>query len=246
MSFRPVRVSTQMLWEKVHVDIGGAAVSTRIGSGRCSINVVPCSPSLGHLSPVRGTESARGGCSQRGPRNPTFQTVDESHSHSLEAELLNITVLSLILKWVANYGLKKLKLEISRYIGPICAHQDRRTPAAATSCSVLPSVEVNVSLSRGFVAPPRLLLCVLLPQRVLGTSPCGCTTVASVLPVNCPPLRGAAGREEETQTPLGRQGNPSGCLRPHSGVRRAHRSEAGKQRWCLTSRPRPLVLTTAV
>ncbi|XP_019505469.1 PREDICTED: von Willebrand factor A domain-containing protein 3A isoform X2 [Hipposideros armiger] len=47
-------------------------------------------------------------------------------------------------EWVANYGLKKLKLEISRHIGPNCTHQKSgRTPAAAKACSVLPSVEVN-------------------------------------------------------------------------------------------------------
>ncbi|XP_045398716.1 von Willebrand factor A domain-containing protein 3A [Lemur catta] len=47
-------------------------------------------------------------------------------------------------EWVANYGLKKLKLEISRCLGPSCAHQkSARRSASAKSCSVFPSIEVN-------------------------------------------------------------------------------------------------------
>ncbi|XP_036081849.1 von Willebrand factor A domain-containing protein 3A isoform X3 [Rousettus aegyptiacus] len=47
-------------------------------------------------------------------------------------------------EWVANFGLKKLKMDISRRIGPNCTHQRSAwSPAAAKHCSVLPSVEVN-------------------------------------------------------------------------------------------------------
>ncbi|XP_045632443.1 von Willebrand factor A domain-containing protein 3A isoform X2 [Ursus americanus] len=47
-------------------------------------------------------------------------------------------------EWVANYGLKKLKMEISRYMGPSCTHQ-KSVPglASAKYCSVLPSIEIN-------------------------------------------------------------------------------------------------------
>ncbi|KAF3814206.1 hypothetical protein GH733_017822 [Mirounga leonina] len=58
--------------------------------------------------------------------------------------LPKIIVLSFILKWVANYGLKKLKMEISRYMGPSCAHQKSvQGLASAKYCSILPSVEIN-------------------------------------------------------------------------------------------------------
>nr|XP_012645566.1 von Willebrand factor A domain-containing protein 3A isoform X1 [Microcebus murinus]XP_012645567.1 von Willebrand factor A domain-containing protein 3A isoform X1 [Microcebus murinus]XP_012645568.1 von Willebrand factor A domain-containing protein 3A isoform X1 [Microcebus murinus] len=47
-------------------------------------------------------------------------------------------------EWVANYGLKKLKLEISRYLGSCCAHQkSAQISASAKYCSVFPSIEVN-------------------------------------------------------------------------------------------------------
>ncbi|XP_075384231.1 von Willebrand factor A domain-containing protein 3A [Tenrec ecaudatus] len=47
-------------------------------------------------------------------------------------------------EWVANYGLKKLKLEISRYIGPRCTHpRSAQGSASAKHCSVFPSVEIN-------------------------------------------------------------------------------------------------------
>ncbi|XP_012500395.1 PREDICTED: von Willebrand factor A domain-containing protein 3A [Propithecus coquereli] len=47
-------------------------------------------------------------------------------------------------EWVANYGLKKLKLEISRCLGPSCAHQkSARRSASAKYCSAFPSIEVN-------------------------------------------------------------------------------------------------------
>ncbi|XP_008572457.1 PREDICTED: von Willebrand factor A domain-containing protein 3A, partial [Galeopterus variegatus] len=47
-------------------------------------------------------------------------------------------------EWIANYGLRKLKMEISRCIGPNCAHQklaQRSTPGK--HCSLFPSIEVN-------------------------------------------------------------------------------------------------------
>ncbi|XP_014652682.1 PREDICTED: von Willebrand factor A domain-containing protein 3A [Ceratotherium simum simum] len=47
-------------------------------------------------------------------------------------------------EWVANYGLKKLKMEISRYIGPKCTHQkSAQRSASAKYCSVFPSTEIN-------------------------------------------------------------------------------------------------------
>ncbi|XP_004373512.1 von Willebrand factor A domain-containing protein 3A [Trichechus manatus latirostris] len=47
-------------------------------------------------------------------------------------------------EWVANYGLKKLKMEISRHIGPSCTHQKTgQGSASAKHCSVFPSVEIN-------------------------------------------------------------------------------------------------------
>lgn len=153
--------------------------------------------------------------------------VDESDSRSLKPDLLKITVLSFILKWVANYGLKKLKLELSRHIGPNCTHQKSgRMPAAAKTCSVLPSVEVNVSWNfviLSSLASSQLQLRLITPHK--------CTHQGFFLPAHChpPALSGAGVRAEEMQNPVGRQVNPSGCLRPHSGLRRAHRSETQKQ-----------------
>ncbi|XP_057605312.1 von Willebrand factor A domain-containing protein 3A [Hippopotamus amphibius kiboko] len=47
-------------------------------------------------------------------------------------------------EWVANYGLKKLKMEISRYLGPNCTHQKSiHTSATAKYCSVFPSTEIH-------------------------------------------------------------------------------------------------------
>ncbi|KAM6166301.1 LOW QUALITY PROTEIN: von Willebrand factor A domain-containing protein 3A [Erethizon dorsatum] len=45
-------------------------------------------------------------------------------------------------EWVANYGLKKLKMEISRCLGPNCTHQ-KSTQNSAKYCSVFPSIEIN-------------------------------------------------------------------------------------------------------
>ncbi|KAM5227714.1 von Willebrand factor A domain-containing protein 3A [Ctenodactylus gundi] len=45
-------------------------------------------------------------------------------------------------EWVANYGLKKLKMEISRCFGPNCTHQ-KSAQWSAKHCSVFPSVEIN-------------------------------------------------------------------------------------------------------
>ncbi|XP_023979382.2 von Willebrand factor A domain-containing protein 3A [Physeter macrocephalus] len=47
-------------------------------------------------------------------------------------------------EWVANYGLKKLKMEISRYLGPKCTNQKSiQTSASARYCSIFPSIEIN-------------------------------------------------------------------------------------------------------
>ncbi|XP_025772437.1 LOW QUALITY PROTEIN: von Willebrand factor A domain-containing protein 3A [Puma concolor] len=47
-------------------------------------------------------------------------------------------------EWVANYGLKKLRMEISRYIGPSCTHQkSARGLPSAKYCNILPSIEIN-------------------------------------------------------------------------------------------------------
>ncbi|KAM6155214.1 von Willebrand factor A domain-containing protein 3A [Rhynchocyon petersi] len=47
-------------------------------------------------------------------------------------------------EWISNYGLKKMKMELNRHIGPHCTHQKSvRGSAASKYCSVLPSVEVN-------------------------------------------------------------------------------------------------------
>ncbi|XP_035877287.1 von Willebrand factor A domain-containing protein 3A isoform X2 [Phyllostomus discolor] len=47
-------------------------------------------------------------------------------------------------EWVANYGLKKLKMGISSLIGPKCAHQKSvQRLAAVKYCSIFPSIEVN-------------------------------------------------------------------------------------------------------
>ncbi|GAB5582999.1 von Willebrand factor A domain-containing protein 3A [Prionailurus iriomotensis] len=46
--------------------------------------------------------------------------------------------------WVANYGLKKLRMEISRYIGPSCTHQkSAQGLTSAKYCNILPSIEIN-------------------------------------------------------------------------------------------------------
>lgn len=47
-------------------------------------------------------------------------------------------------EWIANYGLRKLKMQISRYIGPICTHQkSAQRLASAKYCSNFPSIEIN-------------------------------------------------------------------------------------------------------
>lgn len=51
-----------------------------------------------------------------------------------------------ILKWIATCGLKKLKLELSKCLGPSCRCQKLAHRAvSAKHCSVIPSVEINVS-----------------------------------------------------------------------------------------------------
>uniref|UniRef100_A0A2K5KIF4 von Willebrand factor A domain containing 3A n=1 Tax=Cercocebus atys TaxID=9531 RepID=A0A2K5KIF4_CERAT len=47
-------------------------------------------------------------------------------------------------EWMAKYGLKKLKLEISRCMGPNCTHQKSgQRSASAKHCSIFPSVEIR-------------------------------------------------------------------------------------------------------
>nr|XP_054098649.1 von Willebrand factor A domain-containing protein 3A isoform X4 [Callithrix jacchus] len=47
-------------------------------------------------------------------------------------------------EWVAKYGLKKLKLEISRCMGPNCTHQKSgQRSSSARHCSIFPSIEIH-------------------------------------------------------------------------------------------------------
>ncbi|MEJ1273892.1 von Willebrand factor A domain containing 3A [Cricetulus griseus] len=50
-----------------------------------------------------------------------------------------------ILKWIATCGLKKLKLELSKCLGPNCRHQKsaQRQIAPAKHCTLFPSVEIK-------------------------------------------------------------------------------------------------------
>ncbi|KAF6272538.1 von Willebrand factor A domain containing 3A [Rhinolophus ferrumequinum] len=71
-------------------------------------------------------------------------------------------------EWVANYGLKKLKLELSRHIGPNCTHQKSgRTPAAAKTCSILPSVEVNGTVRHIHWTPREIEAYITCLQKVI-------------------------------------------------------------------------------
>lgn len=103
--------------------------------------------------------------------------VDESDHHSFKPLLPKITVLSFILKWVANYGLKKLNMEISRYMGPSCTHQKSvQGLVSAKYCSVLPSIEINVSCGFCCSFPFSHPLPVTSHKwaTVLGGAPCAC------------------------------------------------------------------------
>ncbi|KAG3259467.1 von Willebrand factor A domain containing 3A [Ictidomys tridecemlineatus] len=47
-------------------------------------------------------------------------------------------------EWIANYGLRKLKMELSRYMGPHCTQQKfMQRSTSAKHCSVLPSIEID-------------------------------------------------------------------------------------------------------
>ncbi|XP_069860464.1 von Willebrand factor A domain-containing protein 3A [Dipodomys merriami] len=47
-------------------------------------------------------------------------------------------------EWLANCGLKKLKMEISRCFGPICSHQKAaQRSASARHCGIFPSINVH-------------------------------------------------------------------------------------------------------
>lgn len=51
-----------------------------------------------------------------------------------------------VLKWIATCGLKKLKLKLSKCLGPSCRRQKLAHRAvSAKHCSVIPSIEINVS-----------------------------------------------------------------------------------------------------
>lgn len=104
---------------------------------------------------------------------------------------------SFILKWVANYGLKKLRMEIP--IGPKCAHQKSvRRPPAARHCSVLPSVQADVSGALAAAPLPRPAC----PRPVLV-----CTRLLLSL-LNTPPVGGCWGWGAELQNLAGRMGPP--------------------------------------
>lgn len=151
------------MWERVEI-IGEPPTPTRRGSSSCSINCVPV-PCVSCASlPSAGEGIHRQRILGEDLETPHFKHktdfkhevfIDESDHHSIKPTLPKIIVLSFILQWVANYGLKKLKMEISRYMGPSCTHQ-KSVPglASAKYCSVLPSIEINVSC--GFCCCPSL------------------------------------------------------------------------------------------
>lgn len=72
-----------------------------------------------------------------------------------------------ILKWIATCGLKKLKLELSKCLGPNCRHQKsaQRQIAPAKHCTLFPSVEIKVSHNVVFLIPQLL---VFLVKNMLG------------------------------------------------------------------------------
>lgn len=126
---------------------------TRQGVNKCSVNFVLWFPYFfASLSCTRAGMCMWGNLSED-LGNPTFQMTDFKHevferwvNHSIKPKLPKIIILSFIPKWVANYGLKKLKMEVSRYLGPNCTHQKSvQTSASAKYCSVFPSIEINVS-----------------------------------------------------------------------------------------------------
>lgn len=188
------------------METGEATVPTRLGSSKCSINFVPCSPYFLCISPQHRGRNLNVMEAQWGPGNPTFQIQDRFQTwgfkrwvdHSIKPELPKIIVLSLILKWVANYGLKKLKMEISRYLGPNCTHQkSTQTSASAKYCSIFPSIEINVSQDWCWFFSSQLLS--LLRHKwlsVLGKTPHECMPLASIPASKNPtPQRGTALKE---------------------------------------------------
>ncbi|XP_047636291.1 von Willebrand factor A domain-containing protein 3A isoform X2 [Phacochoerus africanus] len=75
-------------------------------------------------------------------------------------------------EWVANYGLKRLKMEISRYLGPRCIHQksiqtSASASASAKHCSVVPSIEVNGMVRHIQCTPRELEVYITCLERVM-------------------------------------------------------------------------------
>lgn len=77
-------------------------------------------------------------------------------------------------EWVANYGLKRLKMEISRYLGPRCTHQksiqtsaSASASASAIHCSVVPSIEVNGMVRHIQCTPRELEVYITCLERVM-------------------------------------------------------------------------------
>lgn len=130
--------------------IGKATASTRLESSRFPVAGISCAslPSAGegiYMPWVLHEDLETPHCKHETDFKYNV-LIDESDHHSIKPTLPKITVLSFILKWVANYGLKKLRMEISRYIGPSCTHQkSAQGLASAKYCNILPSIEINVS-----------------------------------------------------------------------------------------------------
>lgn len=103
---------------------------------------VSCWPFLCISLPELGRESASNRCSGR--TRSVFQTraFDPSAAHVG----LTYPRYLFVLKWIATCGLKKLKLKLSKCLGPSCRRQKLAHRAvSAKHCSVIPSIEINVS-----------------------------------------------------------------------------------------------------
>ncbi|KAM8777563.1 von Willebrand factor A domain-containing protein 3A [Rhynchonycteris naso] len=95
--------------------------------------------------PGRGVR--RASCSVELPRNDTLCSSQE---------------------WVANYGLRKLRMELSGCIGPRCTHQGSvQRLAAARYCSTFPSVEVKGTVRHIQWTPRELEAYVTCLKKVL-------------------------------------------------------------------------------
>lgn len=124
----------------------------------------------------------------------------------IQPELPKIIVLFFILKWVANYGLKKLKMGISSRISPNCTHQKSvQSLAAVKYCSIFPSIEVNVSWDFvGVILSQPLPLLSHEWQHVLGRTSCAYTHSGFCSShQTLPPQSGFALGEQVMQNPAG-------------------------------------------